>query len=64
MKFTDREQRIWDATFGAAYARAYEAMRAEPNTRYPDRYALHMAEHIALCAIEDMRARDEAFRQT
>jgi hypothetical protein len=49
----DKEQRLWYATFGAAYALTYEAMQREPNTRYPDRYALHRAEHIALCAVED-----------
>jgi hypothetical protein len=50
------ERGIWNATFGAAYAQVYQAMRTDPNTRHPELYALHMAEHIALCAIEDMRA--------
>jgi hypothetical protein len=53
---SEEERQIWYATFGAAYVQTHNAMQAEPNTRYPDLYALHRAEHIALCAVEDLRA--------
>lgn len=57
---TEQEQAIWNAAYGAAYARFYVSGGD------PKREALYMAINVATCAVEDLqefRARQEGGKE-